>query len=246
MRIKGVLGISAALLLGVTSCSEPTAAGEPDPTPPSTIAAQQTTWAPEPSRSPVAEYTSEQLSEIVSLVIDDSGYPLTEVPEADIWAAQKQRETLLPAMTVEPPQCAKFTSTDIAIPEGAAVALGMSEPTESGKTSILTLSIVPDMDAEQVKLDKFLASGACRDITVNIAAEISSTRISVLENATSLPEAYTFRADTTAGAGQMSLIMSSVIHKGVSISTAAIGGESEQDAVGRAADLMEQAAALIK
>lgn len=246
MRVKGVVGISAALLLGLTACSGGSAPGNAgDESAPASGASSQTSAAPQPDKPVVADYTAEELAAVVAELKDAQGTPLTVVPQADIEAQQEQIKGLMETMVVEPAACLDLAAGNT-VPEGVTAALGTAIATEPPGMSAVSLASGLDEGVMRSQMDDLAPLSACADMTITVGGITGTSHIEAVDGGSTLPGTRTYRADTQMGENKTSIITSQTIYRGVLINVVAGGEGTEDEFVQRAADLMDEAVALLE
>lgn len=249
LRIAGASALLAWAAVGLTACGTP--AGSPatatSAEAQAATPAPSATTTPTPTPAPVKAYSSEGLSAIVAKLKDAQGKPLSVMSAADLKKSVDQAKSMLAAISVEPAECAPLAlGGQAASTEGVAVAAGVAQDAATGAATAISLASGVDPKVIERGLAQSDQLNKCSTLSFTIAGTKADLKLTKLDGLGSTPTKIAYRTDTALADGRkQSTITGQVVQNGVLISVISSGGASEQDAVARAGELLDQAAGLV-
>ena len=205
------------------------------------------TATPTPTQAQAKAYTSEELTALVAELKDAQGKPLTVTSGADLKKSVDQAKSLLTSIAVEPAECAPLAlGGQAASTEGTAVAAGVAQDAATGAATAISLASGVDAKVIEQGLAQSDQLNKCSTLTFTIGGIKADLKLTKLDGLGSTPATIAYRTDTALADGRkQSTITGQVVHNGVLISVISSGGASEQEAISRAGQLLDQAAALV-
>ena len=247
LRIAGTSALLVWAAAGLSACGTPAGSADTAKNAETQAATPVPSATATPAPAQAKAYTSEELSAFVAQLKDAHGKPLSVMAAADLKKSVDQAKSLLASISVEPAECGPLAlGGQTASTEGTAVAAGVAQDPATGAATAVSLASGVDAKVIEQGLAQSDALDKCSTLSFaagGIKADLKLTKLAALG---STPARIAYRTDTTLADGRkQSTITGQVIENGVLISVISSGGANEQDAVSRAGQLLDQAAALV-
>ena len=240
--LRGI-GAAALLVIGLAACSGPVASEEAASAP----ASETATTTPTPTATAPRQYTAEELTAIAVQLRDVNGLKLSVLSMADASGVEQQNRAMFEGAVIEPAECKELMLASLLPADNVKGVIGTSLDTSNGSSTGVTLS--SGLDEELIRADfaKQDQLSACAGMTMTMGETKVTLNARKLEATVSTPLSMALRTDSVLADGRkQSMIMVRGAKDGVVITGLAYGGKTEEEAIARAADLVNQAAALIK
>ncbi|MFJ6536502.1 hypothetical protein ACIQH5_09735 [Paenarthrobacter sp. NPDC091711] len=236
-------GAAALLIVGLTACGGPAVSNEAASVPVSETA----TTTPTPSPTPAKQYTSEELTAIALQLRDANGLKLSVMSMADASGVEQQSRAMFEGAVIEPAACKELMLASLLPTDNVKGVVGTSLDTSTGTSTGVTLSSGLDEEFIQADFAKQDQISDCAGMTMTMGETTVTLRARKIEATVSTPLSMALRTDSVLADGRtQSTILVRGAKDGVVITGLAYGGKTEAEAIARAVDLVNQAAALIK
>ncbi|MGJ0387500.1 hypothetical protein OD998_20990 [Paenarthrobacter nicotinovorans] len=240
--LRGI-GAAALLVMGLTACVGPAASTEAASAP----ASETVTATPTPTPTAAKRYTAEELTAIALQLRDINGLKLSVMSMADASGVEQQSRAMFEGAVIEPAECKELMLASLLPTENVKGVVGTSLDTSTGSSTGVTLS--SGVDEELIKADfaKQDQISDCSGMTMKMGETTVTLKARKVEAIVSTPLSMAMRTDSVFADGRkQSMIMVRGAKDGIVITGLAYGGKTEEEAIARAVDLVNQAAALIK
>ncbi|MEV7605526.1 hypothetical protein AB0N65_08820 [Paenarthrobacter sp. NPDC089322] len=233
--------VSGLLVMGLTACGGSGASTKAASAPASETA------TPTPTPTPVKDYTVDELTAIMVQLRDDNGLQLAVMSMADMAGTAQQSKAMFEGAAIEPAQCRELVLASLFPIENVKGVVGTSVDVAAGSSTALSLASGLDQDRLEADFAKQDQISECSSMAMTMGETKVTMEMRPVEVSLAAPVSMALRTDSSFADGRkQSMIMVRGLKDGVLINALANGGKTEQEAVARAADLVNQAVELIK